>query len=115
MILSYGYRETQGLFEAVNHHAKAAGMRIDVSKTKKMSALVPCEQHQAVLPDGEPSKDVEKYRHLGSIFIANGQGTEKFRSRINPIRSGFFRLQSCLWLRREISLRREDRVNQAVV
>ncbi len=41
----------------------------------------------------------------GSMFVANGQGTEKIRSRINLARSTFSRLQSCLWSRREISLR----------
>ncbi len=52
---------------------------------------------------------------LGSMFIANGQRTEEIRSRINPGRSAFSRLQSCLWLRCEISLRTKCRVTQTVV
>ncbi len=49
------------------------------------------------------------------MFVANGQGTEEIRSRINLARSAFSRLQSCLWSRREISLRTRGRVYQAVV
>ncbi len=47
--------------------------------------------------------------------MANGQGTEEIRSRINLARSALSRLQSCLWPRRDISLRTKGRVYQAVV
>ncbi len=80
-----------------------------------MSALIPGEQYQAVLLDGEPLEDVDKFKHLGSMFVANGQGTEEIRSSINLARPAFSRLQSCLWSRREISLRTKGRVYQAVV
>ncbi len=75
----------QGLLEAVNRHAAAVGIRIKVSKTKVMSALIPGEQRQAVLLDGEPLEDVDKFKYLGSMFVANGQGTEEIRSRINLV------------------------------
>ncbi len=78
-----------------------------------MSALIPGEQRQSVLLHGEPMEDVDKFKYLGSMFIANGQGTEEIRSRINLARSPFCRLQSCLWPRREISLRTKARVYQA--
>ncbi len=107
--------EMQGLLEAVYHHDAAIGMRIDASKTKVMSTLIPREQCQAVLPDGKPLEDVDKFNYLGSIFLENGQGTEEIRSRINFVRSAFSRLQSSLWSRREISLRTKGRVYQAVV
>ncbi len=68
-----------------------------------------------VLLDGEPLEDVDKFKYLGSMFVANGQGTEEIRSRINLARSAFSRLQSGLWSRREISLRTKGRVYQAVV
>ncbi len=90
-------------------------MRINDSKTKAMSAFIRGEQRQAVLLDGEPLEDVDKFKHLGSMFVANSQGTEEIRSRINLARSAFSRLQSCLWSRREISLRTNGRVYQAVV
>ncbi len=64
-------------------------MRINASKTKVMSALIPGEQRQAVLLDGEPSEDVDKFKYLGSMFVPNGQGTEEIRSRINLARSAF--------------------------
>ncbi len=89
----------QGLPEAVNRHTAAVGMRINASTTKVMSPLIPGEQRQAVLPDCEPLEDVDKFKFLGSIFVANRQGTEGIRSRINLARSAFSRLQSCLWLR----------------
>ncbi len=108
-ILSRSYKEMQGLLEASNRHAAAVGMRINASKTKAMSALIPGEQRQAVLVD------VDKFKYLGSMFVANGQGTEEIRSRINIARSAFSLLQSCLWSRREISLYTKGRVYQTVV
>ncbi len=75
-----------------------------------MSALIPGEQRQAVLLDGEPLEDVDKVKCLNSMFVANSQVTEEIRSRINFARSAFFRLQSCFWSRREMSLRAKGRV-----
>ncbi len=43
VLLSSSYSEMQGLFEAVNRHAAAIGVRINASKTKVMSALIPGE------------------------------------------------------------------------
>ncbi len=114
VLLSSSYSEIQGLLEALNRHVAAIGMRINASKTKVMSALIPGEQRRAVLFDDEPLEDVDKFKYLGSTFDANGQGTEEIRSRINLARSAFSRLQFCLWSRREISLRTKGRVYQAV-
>ncbi len=58
VILSSSYSEMQDLIDAVNRHAAAVGMRINASKTKVMSALVPDEQRQAILLDGEPLEDM---------------------------------------------------------
>ncbi len=77
-------------------------MRINASKTTVMPALIPGEQRQAVLLVGELLEDVEKFKYLGSMFIANGQGTEEIRRRINLARSALSRLQSYLWSRCEI-------------
>ncbi len=99
VMLSSSYSEMQGLLEAVNRHAAAVSMRINASKAKMMSALIPSEQRQAVLLDGE----------LDPMFVVNGQGTEETRSGANLARSAFSRLQSCLWSRREISLRAKGR------
>ncbi len=74
-----------------------------------MSTLIPGEQRQAVLLDGEPLQDVDEFKYLSSMFIASNQGTEEIKSRINFARSTFSRLQYCLWLRREISLRTKGR------
>ncbi len=90
-------------------------MCINVLKTKVMSALIPGEQRQAVLLDGKPLEDIGKFKYLGAMFVANGQCNEEIRSRINLARSAFSRLQSCLWSRREISLRIKGTVYQAVV
>ncbi len=51
-----------------------------------MSALIHGEQRQANLLDGEPLEDVEKLKYVGSMFVANGQGTEGISSRINLAR-----------------------------
>ncbi len=50
----------QDLLAAVYHYATPAGMRINVSKTKVMSALIPDEQRQAVVPEGELSIQVPR-------------------------------------------------------
>ncbi len=100
VILSSSFNVMQGLLDAVHRHAAVVGMRITASKTKVMSALIHGEQ---CLLDGEPLEDVDKFKYLGSMFVANGQGTEEIRSRINLARSAFSRLQSCRWSRREIS------------
>ncbi len=94
VILSSSYGEMQGLLEPVNRHAAGEGLRNNTSKTKVMSALISDEQRRAVLLDGEPLEDVDKFKYLGSMFFAKGQGTEEIRSRINLARSAFFRLQS---------------------
>ncbi len=105
VIVSNSYGELLGLLEAVNRHATAVRMCINASKIKIMLALIPGDQRQAILFDGEPLKDVEKFKYLGSMFVANGQGTEEIRSRINLARPAFSRLRSCLWSRREVSMR----------
>ncbi len=46
VILSSSYSEMQGLFEAVNRPAATVGKRINASKTKVTSALIPGEQRQ---------------------------------------------------------------------
>ncbi len=60
VILRSSYKEMQGLLEAVNRHAASVGIR------KVMSSLIPGEQRQAVLLDGEPLEDVVKFKYLGS-------------------------------------------------
>ncbi len=52
-----------------------------------MSPLIPGEQRQSFLLDGEPLEDVEKFNYLGSMFVANGHGTEELINRINLARS----------------------------
>ncbi len=101
VLLSTSYKEMQDLLEAVNRHAAAFGVRINASKPKVMSTLILGEQPQAVLLDGEPLEDVDKFKYLDSIFIANGQSTKQIRSRITAASFSFSRLQSCFWSWRE--------------
>ncbi len=62
LTLIIGYREMKGMFEAANHHATAVNVRINVSTTKMMSALISGEQQQTVLLDGEPLKHSDKFK-----------------------------------------------------
>ncbi len=71
-------------------------MRINASKTKVMSALIPGEQCQAFLSNGELLEDVQVPR-----FIATVQGTKEVRNRINLARSAFSRLQSGVVYKRQ--------------
>ncbi len=73
-----------------------------------MSALIPGDQRQAVLLDGESLEDFEKLKYLGSMFVANVQGTEEISSRINLARSAFSRLQSSLVAVRNIVARKRQ-------
>ncbi len=61
------------MLEAVSHNATAVNMCINARKTKVMSALIPGEQRQIVLLDGEPLEDIDEFKYLTSMFIANGQ------------------------------------------
>ncbi len=45
-----------------------------------------------VLLDGEPLEDVDKFKYLASMFVANGQGAEEIRSRINLARPAILSL-----------------------
>ncbi len=81
---------------------------------KVISALMPGDQCHTVVLNGEPLEDVEKFKYLGSMLVANGQGTEETRSRINPAHSAFSHPQTCL-SRREISMRSKGRVYQVVM
>ncbi len=83
---SSSFSEMQGLLEAVYRHAAAIGMRINSLKIKVISALIPGEQHESL-------EDVDKFKYLASMFVANV-------SRINLACSAFSRLQSCLLSRR---------------
>ncbi len=85
----------QGLLETVTHYATAVGLRINTLQTTVMATLIPGEQRQAVPLDIEPLEDVDKLNY----FVANGQGTEEIRNRINLARSAFSHLQPCLWSR----------------
>ncbi len=79
-----------------------------------MPALIPGEQHQAVGLVGEPLEDVDKFKYFGSMFAANGCGTEEIRSRINLARFASSRLQFCLWSRLEISRKDWVKVSSAL-
>ncbi len=60
-----------------------ACLNLLIAKPQMISALIPGEQRQAVLLDGEPLEDGEKLKYVGPMFVANGQGTEEISSRIN--------------------------------
>ncbi len=49
-------------------------MRINASKTKVTPARIPGEQL-----DDEPLEDDDKFKYLGLMFVAKGQGTEEIR------------------------------------
>ncbi len=77
VILSSSYSEMQSLFEVVNRHAALVGMRINASKTKVMSALIPDDQRKAVLLNGEPLEDVGKSKYLGSMFVQTARAPSR--------------------------------------
>ncbi len=52
-----------------------------------MSALIPGELRQVILLDGESLEYVDNFKNLDPMFIANGQGAEVIRNRINLARS----------------------------
>ncbi len=52
----------RGLLKAVYRHTIAV----------ENQALIPVEQCQTILLDGEPFEDGDKFKYLGSMFVANG-------------------------------------------
>ncbi len=96
MFLGNSYRDMQGLLETVNRTTAAVNMCISASKTEVISTLISDELHLATLFYGEPLEDVDMFRFIGSMFIANGQRTEYIRRRTNLPYSAFSCLKSCL-------------------
>ncbi len=84
-------------------------------RIKNQGNVIPGEQRKVILLDGESPEDVGNATRLGSMFITNGQGTKEIRIRINHARSALSRRQSCLWSRREVSVRTKGSVYQAVM
>ncbi len=85
VLLSNNYREMQDLKQptttpplAPHHH--------HVLTHQTPAALIPC-----VLPDGENTEDVNKFKYLGFMFITNGQFAEEIR--INLASSAFSRVK----------------------
>ncbi len=76
----------QELLGAANRNTAAVDMRISASRTKVRSAIIPGEQRQAVLLDGEPLEEVDKFKHPSSMFVAIVRGTEEIRSMITLTR-----------------------------
>ncbi len=62
--------------------------------------------------DGEPLEDMDEFKYLGSMCVANGQRNEEISSTINLARYTFSRVHFCVWSRREISLSTKGRVYQ---
>ncbi len=56
-------------------------MHINASKTTAMPALIPVEQRQTGLLNGEPLEVVDNVKYLDSMFMINNEGTEDIRSR----------------------------------
>ncbi len=52
----------KGTFEAVNRPTTAVDLRINVSTTKVMSALVSGEQQKTGMLDGEPLEHFDKFK-----------------------------------------------------
>ncbi len=100
VLQSSDYMKTQNLFEVANRHAVAVGMHINVARVR--SALIPNEQHRAVVPDG-------------SILLAHDQGTVEIRNMLNITRSARSHLQSYIWSCQDISLCTKSTAYHAVV
>ncbi len=76
VLLGKSYTVSRCLLKAVNYHAAAVGMCVNVSKNKMISALIRVAQCQAGLLDDGPQKDVD-FKYFGSMFITKGQDAEK--------------------------------------
>ncbi len=70
----------QALLEAVNHHIAAFGLHINTLKNTVMSVRIPGEQRQAVLPDGEPLKDVDMFKNPASCSLQTLRAPKRFET-----------------------------------
>ncbi len=84
--------EIQSLLEVINRHAAAVGMRIDASKTKALSAIVPGEQRQAVVQKKSHWRTSTSSNISLFLFTANGQGADEIKSWNNLDRSAILSL-----------------------
>ena len=115
VLLAESFDEMQRMVNAVERCAETVGLQINAAKTKILSSLLPNEPTQSVMLAGHPIEEVETFKYLGSIFGATGQSVWEVNNRINLARVAFNRLKSCLWVRREISLKTKGRIYQALI
>ncbi len=91
------------------------GLLINASKTKVMPKQPrPGTQH-TIHFGGVLLDDIESFKYLGSSFAAPGQAKDEISGRIGLARSAFTRLNSALRSRREISLKTDGRIFEALV
>ncbi len=79
-----------------NHHAAVTDLHNNVPKINAASALIPSEQYQVALLDGESLEDVDIFKYFDSTFIASGRATEIITNTSNIAHSAFSRLKSCI-------------------
>ncbi len=75
-------------------------MHINAPQTKLVPALIPGGEHQAVLLEGESLEEVDRFKYLGPMFIANDQATKVIWTKILIASSALSNLQHCPWSRR---------------
>ncbi len=80
--------EMHGVREELYRPVAGVGMHVNVPNPK---AFVLNEQYHVDLLDSEPLEVVEKFKILGKMPIANGQGTEEVKSKLNFVSSAFSR------------------------
>lgn len=114
-ILGENFADIQLAINEMQRFASQLVMKINAGKTKLLTAgFVPTEKQPIVL-GGEVLEEVDRFKYLGSILTATGQGKEDIISRIANAQLAFCCLQSRLWSRREIKLATKIRVYQALV
>ncbi len=82
--------------------AEGVGLRINMSKTKVLSAYLDSLLHQVVNVGDELLEEVLSFKYLGASFTATVQAFGEIKARINVAWVAFDRLQPSLWSRPEI-------------
>ncbi len=107
-LLGDSSKAVQDALEGVERYAAPVGLRINVAKTKVLSAQVTASQQRQIFLEGVPLEEVAAFKYLGASFTATGEAVQEIKNRINSTRMAFNRLHTALWSRREISRKNQE-------
>lgn len=104
--------ELQRLVTAFVNAAKTFGLNVNINKTEVMFVnTLPAIIHI----NGNPLKEVNSFKYLGSLITNNGDLNCEVRNRINAATQAFARLYNRVWKPHHLSLKTKIQVYNTIV